>query len=45
MSRSPLVGTALGTLVLSGCVVPAPDDAAYGGRGRLHHPLIWSGGA
>ena len=29
MTRSPLLGVALCTLALSGCVAPAPDDSAY----------------
>ena len=29
MTRSALLGIAVCTLALSGCVAPAPDDAAY----------------
>jgi hypothetical protein len=29
MTRSTVLGLALATLALSGCVAPAPDDAAY----------------
>jgi hypothetical protein len=35
MNRAPLLGIALGALALSGCVAPAPDDAAYEAKAAL----------
>jgi hypothetical protein len=35
MSRTPLLGLALGVLSLSGCVAPAPDDASYESKAAL----------
>jgi hypothetical protein len=35
MIRSTVLGIALGTLALSGCVGPAPDDAAYESKAVL----------
>src|SRR4051794_9754786 len=35
MRRSPLLGIALVPLALSGCVAPAPDDAAYQSKAVL----------